>query len=58
MTCEKLQIIAKADKKERSKTDKAQAYGIPLSTLSTYLKIKIILKTKHCKEQKFQNKNP
>jgi hypothetical protein len=34
---EKLEIIAE-NKKERSKTKIAQAYGIPLSTLSTYLK--------------------
>jgi hypothetical protein len=35
---EKLEIIAEDDKKERSKTKIAQAYGIPLSTLSTYFK--------------------
>jgi hypothetical protein len=34
----KLDMIAEVDKKERSKTEIAQAYGIPLSTLSTYLK--------------------
>jgi hypothetical protein len=35
---EKLQIIREVDKKERSKTEISQAYGIPISTLSTYLK--------------------
>jgi transposase-like protein len=34
----KLDIIAEVDKKERSTTEIAQAYGIPLSTLLTYLK--------------------
>jgi hypothetical protein len=35
---EKLEIIAEDDKKKRSSTKIAQAYGIPLSVLSTYLK--------------------
>jgi hypothetical protein len=35
---ERLDIIAEVNKKERSKTEIAQAYGIPLSTLSIYLK--------------------
>jgi transposase-like protein len=35
---EKLEITAEVNKKERSKNEIAQAYGIPLSTLSTYLK--------------------
>jgi hypothetical protein len=35
---DKLEIIAEVDKKERSKTEITQACGIPLSTLSTYLK--------------------
>jgi hypothetical protein len=34
---EKLGVITEVDKKERSKTEIAQAYGILLSTLSTYL---------------------
>jgi hypothetical protein len=35
---EKLDIIAEVNKKERSKTEIAQACGIPLSTLLTYSK--------------------
>jgi hypothetical protein len=35
---EKLDIIVEVNKKERSKTEIAQVHGIPLSTLSTYLK--------------------
>jgi hypothetical protein len=38
MTDEKLEITVELYKKERRKTEIAQAYGIPLSTLSTYLK--------------------
>jgi hypothetical protein len=38
MIAEKLEIIAEVDKKEMSKTEIAQAYGILLSTLSVYLK--------------------
>jgi hypothetical protein len=35
---EKLEEFREVDKNERSKSEIAQAYGIPLSTLSTYLK--------------------
>jgi hypothetical protein len=38
MIAKKLEIIREVDKKERSKTKISQAYGIPLSTLLTYLK--------------------
>jgi hypothetical protein len=34
----KLATIAEINKKERGKTEIAQAYEIPLSTMSTYLK--------------------
>jgi hypothetical protein len=37
-TAEKPHITVEVNKKERSKTEIAQAYGIPLSTLSTHLK--------------------
>jgi hypothetical protein len=37
-TAEKLEIIAEVDRKESSKTEIAQAYRIPLSTLLTNLK--------------------
>jgi hypothetical protein len=35
---EKLEVTVEVDKKERNKTEIAQAHGIPLPTLSTYLK--------------------
>jgi hypothetical protein len=35
---EKLEVIREVDKNERSKNEIVQAYGIPLSTLLTYLK--------------------
>jgi hypothetical protein len=35
-TAENLEVIRKVDKNKRSKSETAQAYGTPLSTLSTY----------------------
>jgi hypothetical protein len=34
----KLVVIREVDKNERTKSEMAQTYGIPLSTLTTYLK--------------------
>jgi hypothetical protein len=38
MTAEKLEITAEVNITERSTTERAQAYGILLSTVSTYSK--------------------
>jgi hypothetical protein len=51
----KLQITVEVDKKEKSKTDIAQAYGIPLSTLSTYLENQDSIENQALQGEKFQN---
>jgi hypothetical protein len=52
---EKLDITAEIDKKEKSKTEIAQAYRIPLSTLSTYMKYRDSIENQALQGAEFSN---